>query len=188
MYTLTYDAKGKLTAVSRYDEMPANGLAAGEYEATEAQFNNPLAWVPSGSKLAPNPNAASVLLTNAVNSALRQIDVDVDKIYGDIIGNRQAEYDRAEQEAQAYKDAAYPATPVPSSVQGYADAKKWTAKAAADDILATASAWRNSQADIRNTRLAKKEAARNAADVPGVETVITAWADYVKQTRTALGI
>lgn len=132
---------------------------------------------------APAPTLAAVIA-----DALRKIDADVDAIYGDVIGNRQAEYDRAESEAQAYKDAAYPTTPVPATVQSYADAKTWTAKAAADDILATAAKWRTVQADIRAKRLARKEAVRAATDVAGVETALGNWRAYVDLTRTALNV
>jgi hypothetical protein len=61
MYTLTYDINGKLTAVSKYNEMPPGGLAAGEYEASEEQFNNPLAWIPSNGVLVKSADADKLI-------------------------------------------------------------------------------------------------------------------------------
>lgn len=131
---------------------------------------------------APAPSFADVRA-----AAIRTIDADVDAIYAAVIGNRQAEYDLAEKDAQAYKAAGYTGT-VPASVQAWADAKKQTAKWAADDILATSANWRTLQADIRAYRLGRKEDARNATDVAGVDAVMTTWAEYVARTRTALGV
>lgn len=126
-------------------------------------------------------------LSDIKANVIRSIDADVDAIYAAVIGNRQAEYDLAEKDAQAYKAAGYAGT-VPASVQAWADAKKQTAKWAADDILATSANWRTLQADIRAYRLGRKEDARNAADVAGVDAVMTTWAEYVTRTRAALGV
>lgn len=121
------------------------------------------------------------------SGAIRQIDADVDAIYGAVIGNRQAEYDLAESDANAYKSAGYSGA-VPASVQAWATAKKQTAKWAADDILATSANWRAAQADIRANRLVRKEDVRNAGNPAGVATALSTWSAYVAQARSALGI
>lgn len=131
--------------------------------------------------------APAPTLADLVANAIRQIDADVDAIYGAVIGNRQSEYDAAERDAQAYKAAGY-AGAVPSCVQSWATAKKWAAKQAADDILATSAAWRAAQADIRANRLARKEDVRAAANPAAVDDVLATWAAYVKATRASLGL
>lgn len=135
----------------------------------------------------PAPPAAPNL-DDVKRAAVKQIDADVDAIYGELIGNRQAEYDLAEREAAEFKAAGYPAGAVPESVQFWADAKAWTPKKAADDILATSTAWRQAQNNIRKTRLATKEAARKATDAAGVDAVLADWGAYVKATRAGLGV
>lgn len=120
-------------------------------------------------------------------SAIAKIDADTDAIYGAVLGNREQEYTLAETDATAYKDAGY-AGAVPDSVQSWATAKGWTATQAADDILATAAAWRSAQASIRAQRLASKEAVRAAVDAAGVSTAMGAWAVFAVTTRGQLGI
>lgn len=119
---------------------------------------------------------------------LTKIDADVDLIYGAVLGNRGPEYDLAEQDATAYKNAGYTGS-VPASVASWvaANAGK-TAQWAADDILATAAAWRAAQAQIRATRLVSKAAARATADVAGLVPVLTQWAIFVAAARAQLGV
>ena len=124
-------------------------------------------------------------LTSA--EALLKIDSDTDAIYGAVLGNRAQEYTLAESDAAAYKTTAYTGT-VPASVQCWATAKGWTAKQAADDILATALAWRNAQAAIRAQRLTSKEAVRVATNTAGVTTALTSWAGFVAVILGQLGI
>lgn len=119
--------------------------------------------------------------------AIRSIDADVDAIYAAVIGNRQAEYDLAESDANAYKAAGYSGA-VPASVQSWATAKKWTAKQAADDILATSAAWRAAQSDIRANRLVRKEDVRTSVNPADVQTALGVWAAYASKTRAALGV
>lgn len=126
-------------------------------------------------------------VANAKISIIRSIDADVDAIYAALLGNREAEYALAEKEATAYRDAGYAGT-VPASVQAWATAKTQTATWAADDILAAASGWRAAQAAIRSNRLARKEAARNAADAAALATVQAQWAGFLAVIRAQLGL
>lgn len=153
----------------------APGEIAFDHEATDDELN------------AAFPQRAGAILPGLKANAIKSIDADVDAIYAAVIGNRQSEYDAAETDTNAYKAAGYTGT-VPASVQAWATAKKQTAKWAADDILATSGNWRAAQADIRANRLARKEDVRNAADPAAVSAVLNTWSDYVKQTRTSLGI
>lgn len=119
-----------------------------------------------------------------VDAFCRKIDADVDVIYAAVQGNRVTEYLIAESDATAYKAAGYAGT-VPQSVACWATAKAKTSQWAADDILATAVAWRGAQSNIRAMRLACKETAKAASDL----TAVTAqWAGFLTTVRSALGV
>ena len=94
------------------------------------------------------------------------IDSEADIVRAMVVGDpvRAFEYQWAEQEAIAFKSAGYPSAAVPSSVSAWAEAKGWTAQAAADYILAAAQTFRSVMTAIRNTRLIGKEQIRAAVD------------------------
>lgn len=140
--------------------------------------------LPAGVEILP---ADAPTQSERIASAILRIDIDTDAIYGAVLGNRAQEYTLAEADATAYKSAGYPGT-VPASVQCWATAKSWTARQAADDILATASAWRLAQAAIRAQRLSSKEAVRATIDAAGVNTAMEGWAGFVAVIRGQLGI
>ena len=133
--------------------------------------------------------AASTASSKAasVAQALLKIDAETDAIYGAILGNRAEEYTGASDDAAAYKLAGYTGI-VPPGVSSWATAKGWTATAAANDILATTTAWVTAQNGIRATRLARKEQVRAATDAAGISTVLTAWAGFVVYMRGQLGL
>lgn len=129
-------------------------------------------------------------LATARADAIKQIDVEVDALIGAVIGNRATEYERAETQAIAFAAGGY-VGPVPACVQSWADAKvaqDWTPQMAADDILATANAWRPAQEAIRAQRLLRKEQARTAADVAGVDAVLAQWAGFLAAIKGQLGV
>jgi len=74
------------------------------------------------------------------------------------------EYKYAESKAREFKAAGYPGDAVPRAVSSWAQAKGWTAQQAADDIIATAGYWYDTIDEIRELRLAGKEATRNASE------------------------
>lgn len=123
----------------------------------------------------PTPNRVGLML---------QIDADTDAIYRAVEGDRTTEYLRAEEEAKAYKDAGYTGT-VPDSVASWASAKGKSATWATDDILATATGWRQAQSAIRATRLTCKEQARAATDLA---PVVAQWAGFLMTVKAALGV
>lgn len=127
-------------------------------------------------------------LATASAALVKQIDEDTDALYAAVIGNRAAEYTAAETEATAFADGGYTADPAPASVASWATAKGWTAQAAADDIIATATAWRTAQAAIRAARLLRKEQARTAADLAALATTRAQWAGFVAAVRAQLGV
>ena len=132
--------------------------------------------------------AAAAAFPNAKTAFVIQVDADTDAIVQGVIGHRTSEYELAEKEANDYKTAGYPASPVPSSVSAWAAAKGWTNTQAADDIIATATGWRTAQASIRANRLSHKENARNAADVTALDTVKASWATFLTTIKGQLGV
>lgn len=123
-----------------------------------------------------------------VSAALLQIDRDTDRIILETIGARAEEYRQAEADALGYQSAGY-AGPVPAFVADHQAAKgTWTAQQAADDILATAAAWRAAQAQIRANRLMCKELARRSVDDTGLKAALAQWAGFVVSIRASLGL
>jgi hypothetical protein len=112
------------------------------------------------------------------------IDTGWDAVVRDVVGERVEEYRTAESEAATYKASGY-ADPIPASVKSWADPKGWTGQQAADDILATAAAWRGASATARTVRLAHKERGRSGEDL---NVVLADWLAFVKTIRTSLGV
>lgn len=80
-----------------------------------------------------------------------------EKVAGDPL--RAVEYQRSADQAQAFKDAGYPAEAVPPMVAAWAISGR-TAQQSADSILAEANAYYDALTLIRTTRLAAKEQVR----------------------------
>ncbi len=129
----------------------------------------------------------AIALPELQTTAVLRIDADADAIYGAVIGNRGEEYRTAESEASAFIAGGYTGD-APPSVAGWATAKGWTAQQAADDIAATAAAWRGAQAAIRAQRLLRKEQVRSAADSAALDTALAAWGGFAAAVRQQLGL
>lgn len=119
--------------------------------------------------------------------AMRRIDADVDAVVIAVVGARVDEYSQAEAQARDYAAGGYTGD-VPPYVADHAGVREWTAQAAADDILATATAWRGAQAAMRAARLARKQAVRTAADAEAVRAELVTWRGTINAIRTALGL
>jgi len=130
--------------------------------------------------------SAANLLTLKQQS-VKQIDNDADEIYRAALGDRSTEYAQAEADALAFKAAGYTGD-VPASVAAWAQATGKSAQWAADDTLATATTWRNAQAAIRQNRLMRKEAVRQATTADEVRGVLAQWAGFRIFIREALGL
>ena len=137
---------------------------------------------------AADPIAHAAKVQAALDAAraalIRQIDAEADAITRAKQGDRALEYLLAEEEAQAYKDAGYTGT-VPDSVTSWATPNGKSAQWAADDILATAVAWRAAQSSIRAARLACKISASTATNL---EPIVAQWAGFVLAIKTTLQI
>lgn len=154
---------------------------AGAIEVAHAPANASDIWT-SGAWQAFQKSVADVKA-----ELIARIDADVDAIYAAVIGNRSDEYNAANADATAYKAAGYTGA-IPASVQSWAAAKAWTATQAADDILTAAAHLTALRDTIRAQRLAKKEAARTAANQAALDTVAAQWATALATIREAAGL
>jgi hypothetical protein len=107
-------------------------------------------------------------LASAVAAAIVTIDGTADLVRLEVISKQTntEEYKRSEQQARAFKAAGYPSDDVPSCVASWVRAKYrqgWTARQAADDIIATADRWYGILDAVRDLRLCAKEDVRHAA-------------------------
>lgn len=136
----------------------------------------------------PGPVVDPVTALGDARAALiLSIDADADAIYSAVLGNRATEYAQAEAEATAFKSGDYNGA-APDTVQSWATVKGETAQWSADDILATAAAWRGAQSAIRLHRLTGKEAARDAEDAGALATVAGQWRGFVAYVKAQLGV
>ena len=129
----------------------------------------------------------TAIVTHEISLLCGSIDADADSIYVAALGNRATEYAEAETEAQAFKAVNYEGA-VPPYVQAWATATGNSAQWAADNIIATADAWRTAQIAIRAHRLDCKEQARKATTQDELDTVSATWAAFVTSIKAQLGI
>ncbi|WP_286976831.1 hypothetical protein [Pseudomonas sp.] len=133
-----------------------DGMAAGQI-ITKGSDGLPLL------KPAPPPLITVDTLTSAIDAAA---DAARLAVAGDPL--RATEYERAAAEAQAFKDAGYPAESVPRTVAAWAINGR-TAEQAADSILAESAAYTEVLYCLREVRLNGKEQVRAAMDAGNVE-------------------
>lgn len=125
-------------------------------------------------------------LENRIKVFRSKVDADVDWITFATIGNRAQEYLRAEIQAQAFKDAGYPADAVPPAVDSAVQALGGTAQEQADDILVQASLWYGVQDSMRLQRLTHKHQALGA-DESQLAALTASWDAFVSQITQVLG-
>lgn len=113
--------------------------------------------------------------------AIAAIDREADASRLMVVGDaaRIKEYERAEQQAVAFRDAGF-AGEAPSCVACWATAKQWTAQQAAEDILAAAARWLDALDAIRALRLQAKEDVRRAVEASAIETIRTDFSATLK--------
>lgn len=136
---------------------------------------------------AHNPDAVESL-GNCKARLLRDIDATADAARLAVAGDplRAAEYQVAEAEAKAYQAAGY-AIECPPSVKSWAEAKQWSTKQAAENILAEAAAWNAALYAIRDARLKAKESVRNALTAEDATAIATAAIEGIKAKVANLG-
>jgi hypothetical protein len=130
-----------------------------------------------GASIEPDQNGRPVAVDPAPLSLgqvramlLDRIDRTADAARLAVAGDplRAAEYQIAQAEAKTFAAAGY-AGDVPMSVKSWAEAKQWTAKQAAENIIAEAAAWNGALYAIRDVRLKAKEQVRNALTAEAAE-------------------
>jgi hypothetical protein len=159
---------------------PENWQSIGDSPTREAV----LAYLAEGNtpQLMDTPSLATLK-----QALILKIDADIDAIYTVVVGNRFAEYQDAAAEAKAFKDAGYTGT-AGASVAGWATVKGQTNTWAANDILATATAWKSAQAQMRGARLTHKENAKAATSATQYNAVNTSWNATLNALKAALGV
>lgn len=112
-------------------------------------------------------------LDAAIAKTVRAIDQLADKARLAVVGDaaRIKEYERAQTHAEQYRNAGF-AGPVPQSVASWSKAKKWSAQAAAEDILAASERWYAALDGIRDLRLNAKEDAKRAGSNSAVDAIL----------------
>lgn len=127
----------------------------------------------------PVPVTAAALCT--------QIDTTADAARRAVAGDplRAVEYDRAAAEAQAFKDAGYPADAVPRTVAAWAISGR-TARQAADNILLESAAYTEALYQIREARLGAKELVRQAMAAGNVDQAQDIAAETIAAIESAI--
>lgn len=116
-----------------------------------------------------------------------QIDTTADAARRAVAGDplRAVEYDRAAAEAQAFKDAGYPADAVPRTVAAWAIGGR-TAQQAADNILLESAAYTEALYQIREARLGAKELVRQAMAAGNVDQAQDIAAETIAAIESAI--
>lgn len=116
-----------------------------------------------------------------------QIDAAADAARRAVAGDplRAVEYDRAAVEAQAFKDAGYPADAVPRTVAAWAISGR-TAQQAADNILLESAAYTEALYQIREARLGAKELVRHAMAAGNVDQAQDVAAETIAAIKSAI--
>ena len=156
------------------------GVTPHEVQATEAPRPSPAHRWQNG-QWQEDADLRLALLDALKIELCQQVDGLADQVRHELAGDplRVAEYDRAAQEASAYQTAGYTGT-VPPAVLSWAEAKGWTAQAAADDILRAAHHWNAALYQLRDQRLKTKEAIRSALDEASAKAIAEAGLDALR--------
>ncbi|HGE2135662.1 hypothetical protein [Pseudomonas aeruginosa] len=116
-----------------------------------------------------------------------RIDATADAARRAVAGDplRAVEYERSAAEAQAFKEAGYPAEAVPRTVSAWAINGR-TAQQAADSILAEAAAYTEALYQIREARLGAKELVRAAMAAGEIEQAQDIAAETIAAIQAAV--
>ena len=145
-------------------------------------------WSDDGATFtAPLAPAPAAVLAAAKAAAILKIDIETDKVYGDVVGNKGEEYRSAEADAKAFIAANFIGV-AGGGVTSWATAKGWTNTQAANDIISQATAWRGAQNAIRANRLARKEAVKAAVDLAALDATTAQWSGFLTVIRGQLSV
>ena len=132
------------------------------------------------------------LLDAAKAFFILQVKSEAGALTQQVLSGLGSEYELAEKEATAYKEAGYTGA-ISSSVQSEINSKAAkgltiTATTACSNILAAATGWRNAQAALRNNRLATTSAAEVAIDATSLDAIKAQWVAFMAALRLQLSI
>ncbi len=121
---------------------------------------------------------------------IRSIKSEAGALTAQVLQGLGSEYEIAEAEATAFKAAGYPAT-VPLSVADEVESKAAkgitiTATVACNNILTSATEWRQAQAVLRRNRLTATSAAEVAVDAAELDVITANWYEFITAMRTTL--
>ncbi len=183
------DAQGIHTesrSVSKFAPIPSNAVfvAPPPVVPPEIAHWNGSAWEIRADR-PPAPGRSADEFAASIADVVRQIDADTDALYATVLGLRTTEYQKAEDQARAYRAAGYVGDG-PKAVAAWANATGESAQWAADDIIATADAWHTAEDAIREQRLMCKQLARNATTDATLNLVRIQWFAFLTQIRAQL--
>ena len=150
-----------------YDERVSSIIPADAMPVTAEEYEYLIGGESEGKVITVDANGRLTLVTPSpqitATSLCQQIDAAADTARRAVAGDplRAVEYERAASEAQAFKDAGYPASAVPRTVASWAIGGR-TAQQAADNILLESAAYTEALYQIREARLGAKELIRQA--------------------------
>ncbi|MFJ2447276.1 hypothetical protein [Pseudomonas sp. NPDC087626] len=133
-------------------------------------------------------NFADLPLSAALLVAAQQIDQSADKARSAVLGDplRAVEYRLTADEAERFAAAAYDG-PVPATVRAWMDAAELDAKAATDNILAEAHAWKAAIYAIRAARLKGKQQVLKAQTHDAAEALADEAINAIRESVQGVG-
>jgi len=141
--------------------------------------------------------AIAAELTTAKTTFIRQVKADAGALTQQFLQGLESEYDLAEKQAMAYRDAGYPdptsEVPLPSSIQDEISSKAArgitiTATVACNNIIIASTGWRSAQAELRRKRLTVASEAYSAVDFVVLDEVKAQWQTFMEGLYTMLGM
>jgi len=127
-------------------------------------------------------------LAAALPVAASQVDEAADAARSAVLGDplRAVEYRLTAEEAERYAAAAYDG-PIPATVQAWMDAAELDAKAATDNILAEAHAWKGAIYAIRAARLKGKQQVLKAQTHDAAEALADEAINAIRESVQGVG-
>jgi len=142
-------------------------------------------------------DAIAADLSTAKNTFFRQVKTDAGALTQQFLQGLESEYDLAEKQATAYRDAGYPAptseAPLPGSIQDEIASKAArgitiTSTVACNNIIIASTGWRSAQAELRRKRLTVASEAYSAVDFVVLDEVRAQWQTFIEGLYTMLGM
>lgn len=110
---------------------------------------------------------------------ISKLEKDTNEFIKTLIGEKSNEYEIAEKEAIAYKEAGYPENNVPLSIKSDAIANGHSNTVACDLILTMANNWRTTQSSLRANRLLAKANAKKALTIDELNSIVSTWNEFL---------